>query len=129
MLEGSNEHPTDVIAHYIDILLEAQTEPEGYEKIIEGHDQYNNCTERDKIILQDKCMYLIAALSKALKHYPATTWRKCWEDASEACSLITTSGKTIEEWWIMLRENKYFLHPRGAEAMLPDYKKRLPFFP
>ncbi len=90
MLEGSNEHPTDVIAHYIDILLEAQTEPEGYEKIIEGHDQYNNCTERDKIILQDKCMYLIAALSKALKHYPATTWRKCCEDASEACSLIAT---------------------------------------
>ena len=29
VLEGSNEHPTDVVANYIDILLEAQTEPEG----------------------------------------------------------------------------------------------------
>ncbi len=63
----------DVIARYIDVLLEACTEPEGYKKLVLGGDEYNNCTERDKIKLNDKCIYLITALSNALNHYPTKT--------------------------------------------------------
>ncbi len=101
--EGSNEHHTTAITHHIDLLLESHTEPEGYKKIVLGWDEYNNCTERDKIKLNDKCIYLITALSNAFKHYPEeTSEAMLWGCKCIICSIIANPivGKTIEEWWI-----------------------------
>ena len=97
----ASAHPKeDAIAQRIDILMEAHTEPDGYKRIISGGDPFNNCTEVDKIKILDQCMYLICALSIALTNYPMTTWRKCCEDASKTCSIVTKSyaGKTIDKW-------------------------------
>jgi hypothetical protein len=35
------------------ILMEARTEPDGYKKIIERGDEYNNSTKKDMIKLND----------------------------------------------------------------------------
>ena len=73
-LPDVSEHPKDAIARRIDILMDARTEPEGYKSIIEGGDKLNNCTKLDIIKLNDKCIYLISALTLALLSHPTKTW-------------------------------------------------------
>jgi hypothetical protein len=65
-----NEHPKDVIACHIDILMDARTAPDGYKSIINGGDEHNNSTKRDIIKLNDKCIYFISALNTALNTFP-----------------------------------------------------------
>ncbi len=48
-----DEHPMDAIARRIDIFMEARKTVEGYK----NGDPYDNCTEVDKIKLQDKAIY------------------------------------------------------------------------
>ncbi len=55
-----------------------------------GGDPYDTCTELDKIKLQDKAIYLIAALKFVLSSYPRSTWTECCKRASETCSALTT---------------------------------------
>jgi hypothetical protein len=62
-----DEHPMDAIARRIDLLLDAWTTPDGYKMIVEGFDPLKNCTELDKIKILEKSMYLIAAITSALK--------------------------------------------------------------
>ncbi len=69
-LPSQKEHPKDAIARRIDILMEARSEPDGYKEIIDGGHEYSNCTIKDIIKLNDKCIYLISALTIALKHFP-----------------------------------------------------------
>ncbi len=98
--------------------MEARSEPDGYKEIIDGGDEYSNCTKKDIIKLNDKCIYLISALTIALKHFPKKTWRECCQEASQTCSIFATpySGRTIEEWWTVFREKNVFPHPRGFDA-------------
>jgi hypothetical protein len=69
-LPAENEHPKDAIARCIDILMDARTAPDGYKSIINGGDEHNNCTKRDIIKLNDKCIYLISAINTALDTFP-----------------------------------------------------------
>ena len=124
------EHAKDAIARRIDILFDARTQPEGYKTIVEGEDQYNNCTKLDVIKLNDKCMYLISALTLALNNYPTKTWRQCCENASQICGTLTHpySGRTVEGWWCSFREKNRFPHPRGPEGNSKTFKQKLPPF-
>ncbi len=119
-LPAEKEHPKDAIARRIDILMEARCEPDGHKLILEGGDEYNNCTKKDIIKLMDKTMYLISALTIALHDFPKKTWRDCCDEASKQCSIFTTpySGQTIEEWWTIFCVSNSFPHPRGLEASL-----------
>ena len=113
-----DEHPMDAIARRIDIFMEARKTVEGYKNLIIGGDPYDNCTEVDKIKLQDKAMYLIAALRFALSSYPKSTWTECCEKASKTCSALTTPycQRTVQDWWSAFKVNDGFIHPRGAEG-------------
>ena len=124
----ASEHPRSAIARRIDLLREVLSEPEGHKKIILGGDPYNNCTEQDKIRLQEKAIYLINSLHIALKCYPGKTWRQCCQEAAEVSSLFANkyTGKTVEDWWIAFRQKDGFLHPRGIEGSSQNYKSRLP---
>ncbi len=82
-LSCENEHPKDAIVWCIDILMEAQTEPEEYKTIAMGGDEHNSCTKLDIIKLNDKCIYLISALTTAFNDYPTKTWMQCCTDASK----------------------------------------------
>ncbi len=108
--------------------MEARSEPDGYKEIIDGGDEYSNCTKKDIIKLNDKCIYLISALTIALKHFPKKTWRECCQEASQTCSIFATpySGRTIEEWWTVFREKNVFPHPRGFDAALKPQSAMLP---
>ena len=44
-LPTENEHQKDAIVRRIDILMEARTEPDGNKEIIDGGDEYSNCTK------------------------------------------------------------------------------------
>jgi|GWRWMinimDraft_5_1066013.scaffolds.fasta_scaffold03697_2 hypothetical protein len=63
----ASEHPRSAIARRIDLLREVLSEPEGHKKIILGGDPYSNCTELDKIKLQEKAIYLINSLHICIK--------------------------------------------------------------
>jgi hypothetical protein len=97
---NKNERAKDSIAQCIDLLMEVCTETEGYKKVVLGVDPYDNCTEYDKFKINDQCIYLISALTIALKDYPTKACHQCCKDASNTCSVITTScsGRAIEEW-------------------------------
>jgi len=125
-----DEHPMDAIARRIDIFMEARKTIDGYKKLIIGGDPYDNCTQAEKIKLQDQAIYLIAALSLALINYPKMTWTDCCNQASETCSALTTSycGRTIRDWWSIYRSNDGFIHPRGEEGQLKKSKENLPPF-
>jgi hypothetical protein len=73
-LPDAGEYPKDAIVSCIDILMDAQMEPEGYKSIIEGGHTLNNYTKLDIIKLNDKCIYLISALTLALLSHPTKTW-------------------------------------------------------
>jgi hypothetical protein len=86
--------------------MDARTEPKGYKSIIEGGDKLNNCTKLDILKLNDKCIYLISTLTHALLSYPTKTWIQCCQDASNSCSINTTSysTRTIADWWQIFRQ-------------------------
>jgi hypothetical protein len=109
-LTDANEHSKDAIARCIDILMDARTEPDGYKTIIEGGDPMDNCTKLDIIKSNDKSIYLISALSNALKFYLSKTWIECCKEASNSCSIITNSYsyRTIADWWIAFRQKNAF---------------------
>jgi hypothetical protein len=110
--------------------MDARTAPEGYKSIIEGGGKFNNCTKLNIIKLNDKCIYLISALTHALLSYPTKTWIQCCQDASNSCSIITTSysTRTIADWWQIFRQNNCFPHPRGIASSSKKSKERLPPF-
>ena len=58
----------DTIARRIAVFVEVCMDPGAYHNIIGGGDPYDNCTDLDKIKLQDQDMYLIKALNNALKY-------------------------------------------------------------
>jgi hypothetical protein len=126
-LPAENEHLKDAIAWHIDILREARTEPDGYREIIEEGDEYSNCTKKDTIKLNDKCICLTSALTTVLNQFPKITLRECSNEASQTCSIFTTahSGWTIEEWWAIFHEKNAFL-PCGLDASLKTQSAMLP---
>ena len=114
-LPVENEHPKDAIARRIDILMEARTSPDGYKSIIQGGDEHNNCTKKDIIKLNDKCIYLISALTAALNSFPKKSWRDCCEESSKICHVLTTAytGRTVEIGGLH-SDNKIRFHIRMA---------------
>jgi hypothetical protein len=125
-----DEHPMDAIARRIDKLMEARKSVVGYKDLIFGGDPYENCTEVEKIKLQDKAIYLIAALRSALNSYPKITWTDCCKQACVTCSEITTPycWRTIQDWWSIYKINDGFIHPRGEEGQIKKSKENLPPF-
>jgi hypothetical protein len=59
-----NKHQKDAIARCIDILMDARTAPDGYKNIINEGEEHSNCTKRDIIEINGKCIYLISVLNK-----------------------------------------------------------------
>ncbi len=118
-LPVEDEHPKDAVARRIDILMETRTAPDGYKTIINGGDEYNNCSKRDIIKLNDKCIYLISALNTALNNFPEKTWRDCCEESSKTCSVLTTpyTGRTVEDWWTIFWQKNH--PPIHAVKKLP----------
>jgi hypothetical protein len=123
-----NEHQKDAIASRIDILMDARTTTVGYKSIINGGDVHDNCTKRDIIKLNDKCLYLISALNTALTFFPEKNWRDCCNEYSKICSVLTTpySGRTVEDWQTTFHEKNSFPHPCSEEAAFKQSTARLP---
>ncbi len=62
-------------------------------------------------------MYLIDALTSALKSYPAKAWPGCCKDACNVCKLFATPYKPreVQWWWSIFKIKNCFPHPRGEE--------------
>jgi len=65
-----DERHLDAIARRIDKFMEARKSVEGYKTLVIGEDPHDNSSETDKIELQDKAVYLIAALRFAFNNHP-----------------------------------------------------------
>ena len=78
------EDARDAIARRINVFVVVGMDPGAYHSIIGRGDPYDNCTDLDKIKLQDQAMYLIKALNNALSYYPSKNWGKCCDEASKS---------------------------------------------
>ena len=83
-----DEHPKDAITHRIDLFYEARLTPDGYKKVINRGDPHNIASETDKLVLQEKCLFLMSALNDAIENYPIIPW-------TQICNPTSNAGKKL----------------------------------
>ncbi len=71
--------------------------PDRYKSIIHGGGKHNNCTKRDTIKLNDKCIYLIIMLNTALNSFPKNSWRNSCEESSKTFRYKSQEGLEMVE--------------------------------
>ena len=103
---------------------------DGYKSVIVGGDPCDNATDKDKVEIQEKCLFLIFALRVALNKYPHKKWTQACDESSKFCKTFGYSAmeRTIRNWWCEFRKHDGFSHPRGQQALTTPFKQYLPPF-
>lgn len=97
-------------------------------------DDTDDLNEYNVFVIQQKAMYLTAALKNALEYMPTLTWTDCCKKAIDQCSQFgltyLKNGETIRRWHKAFRENGNKLRNPGrissSKVILPPLLENNP---